>query len=283
MNCVSCDICMYHLWFVFFPWGIPQLQRDWSLSFDHGLDNASLCENNSNNNNNVNLEYPVHFFFSIPFIILALLSPSLPVVTQIRSLAGPPPPSPPRYVPSFFIARRTQHFLPLSTSIELCLPTLLGASGHFLQSRICQSKTAFFDRGPNRAFLHSRKRAFSTQLFSTEFSDWGIQSKNSVEKLSRKSFTRVFLTHRIDHPTTKNTPHAHTPTQPHKVPHSTVSYKALTLAWISLLLLLAASQRGAFLAPLASSVYHTTAVARGIDPMSPTTATTTAVALAALG
>ena len=23
---------------VFFPWGIPQLQSDWSLSCDHGLD-----------------------------------------------------------------------------------------------------------------------------------------------------------------------------------------------------------------------------------------------------
>ena len=27
--------------FVFFPWGIPQLQSDWSLSCDHGLDYAS--------------------------------------------------------------------------------------------------------------------------------------------------------------------------------------------------------------------------------------------------
>ena len=27
--------------FVFFPWGIPQLQGDWSLSCDHGLDYAS--------------------------------------------------------------------------------------------------------------------------------------------------------------------------------------------------------------------------------------------------
>ena len=49
---------------------------------------------------------------------------------------------------------------------------------------------------PTRAFLHSRKRAFSAQLFSTENSDWRIrskkldlfdwiilQSKNSVEKL----------------------------------------------------------------------------------------------------
>ena len=42
MNCVSCDICVYHLGLcVCFPWGIPQLQTDWSLSYDHGLDYAS--------------------------------------------------------------------------------------------------------------------------------------------------------------------------------------------------------------------------------------------------
>ena len=41
MNCVSCDICVDHLRFVcVFPWGIPQLQSDWSLSCDHGLDYA---------------------------------------------------------------------------------------------------------------------------------------------------------------------------------------------------------------------------------------------------
>ena len=103
-----------------------------------------------------------------------------------------------------------------------------------------------------------------------------------VEKLSRKSFTGAFLARRIDHPTTKHTPtcpHTHTSTHPHQVPHSTASNKALTL---SLLLLLAASHRGAFRAPLPSSVYHTTAAARGIDPILPTTATP-AVALAALG
>ena len=66
------------------------------------------------------------FLFFIPFNILALLSPSLPVVTQIRGhiAARPPPPSPLRYVPSFFIAR-TQHFLPWSTRVELC--------AHFIQ------------------------------------------------------------------------------------------------------------------------------------------------------
>ena len=43
MNYVSCDIlCLYHLWFVlFFLCGIPHLQSDWSLSYDHRLDYAS--------------------------------------------------------------------------------------------------------------------------------------------------------------------------------------------------------------------------------------------------
>ena len=36
-----------------FPWGIPRLQSDWSLSCDHGLDYASYCENINNNNNRV--------------------------------------------------------------------------------------------------------------------------------------------------------------------------------------------------------------------------------------
>ena len=41
MKCLTCDICVYHLWFVLSPGGIPQLQSDWSLSCDHGLDYAS--------------------------------------------------------------------------------------------------------------------------------------------------------------------------------------------------------------------------------------------------
>ena len=55
MNCVSSyDICVYYFWFVFFPWGIPPLHSDWSLSCDHGLDYATECENTINiiiNNN----------------------------------------------------------------------------------------------------------------------------------------------------------------------------------------------------------------------------------------
>ena len=43
MNRVGCDICVYYFFglFVFFPWSIPQLQSDWSLYCDHGLDYAS--------------------------------------------------------------------------------------------------------------------------------------------------------------------------------------------------------------------------------------------------
>ena len=50
-----------------------------------------------------------------------ILSPSLPVVTQIRGhIAGPPPSSPLRYNNAFnVIARKKQHFLPSSTRVEL--------------------------------------------------------------------------------------------------------------------------------------------------------------------
>ena len=45
MNCVSYYICVYHFLFLFalfFPgWGVLPLQRDWNLSCDHGLDDAS--------------------------------------------------------------------------------------------------------------------------------------------------------------------------------------------------------------------------------------------------
>ena len=43
MNCVSCDICVPPWVVCVFPWGIPLLQSDWSLSCDHGLDYASKC------------------------------------------------------------------------------------------------------------------------------------------------------------------------------------------------------------------------------------------------
>ena len=66
--------------------------------------------------------------FCIPFIILELLSPSLPVVIQIRGhIVGPSLPSPLRCMPSFLSREVSSTFLPSSSCVELYLPTLLGA------------------------------------------------------------------------------------------------------------------------------------------------------------
>ena len=87
----------------------------------------------------------------------------------------------------------------------------------------------------------SRKRPFSTEaqielsytvekgLFRLRIATGGSSRKTRlfrldppVEKLSPKSFTRFFLTHRIVHPTTKHTPirpHGHTP-----IPGTTLQY-----------------------------------------------------------
>ena len=135
----------------------------------------------------------------------------------------------------------------------------------------------------------SRKRPFSTEAqielsYTVEKGLFRLRipAGGSSRKTQSKKFYKCFLkrSHRSSHHQT----HTHTATRPHTHTryHTAVSYKALALAWLSLLFLLAASQRGAFLVPLASSVYHTTAAARGIDPMLPTTAAP-AVALAAPG
>ena len=70
----------------------------------------------------------------------------------------------------------------------------------------------------------------------------------------------------------------------HTLTGTTLQYytTAPTLPWISLLLLLASRQRGGLLAPLPSSVYHTTTAESDIDVILPTTATP-AVALVVLG
>ena len=136
------------------------------------------------------------------------------------------------------------------------------------------------------------KGPFSTQLFSTKNFDWRIQSKTSTfptvssSRKTQSKITPASGTHRITHPTTKYTPRRpHT----HSRYHRAVSYNSPTLPHLLLLLLLAASQRGTLLAPLASSVYHTSSavvllktVARFNDAILPTTATP-AVAWAALG
>ena len=79
------------------------------------------------------LRHSSSFFSSLHSIYYprstSIRSRSLPVATQIRGhIASPPPPSLPTKVRAFiFIARRIQHRLPLSTRVELYLPTLLGA------------------------------------------------------------------------------------------------------------------------------------------------------------
>ena len=77
-------------------------------------------------------------FFPIPFIILALLSPSLPVVTQIRGhIAGPPPPSPLRYVPSFLSREEFIVFFPLLLLLFLLLSLFLSVVGVGVAAGFC--------------------------------------------------------------------------------------------------------------------------------------------------
>ena len=183
-------------------------------------------------------------------------------------------------------------FKPNNYRLYFKAPTLPSGIRPFLIQSDLSVENGLFRLKPKSGFLtQSKKGLFRLNFFSTENSDWRIQSKNStlqlirladpVEKLGRKNL-HVFWNR--SHRSSNRQTHTHTATRPHTHTryHTTVLYKALTLAWLSLLLLFAASQRGAFLVPLASSVCHTTGAARGIDPMLPTTAAL-AVALAALG
>ena len=135
---------------------------------------------------------------------------------------------------------------------------------------LTQSKKGFFD-----STFFDRVFRLGDPLEKLDVFDWICQSKNSVEKKLHLFFEPIASLI----PPQKKHPHAHTP-----IPGTTQQYHttAPSPPWPSLLLLLAASQRGALLAPLASNIYHTTAVARVIDAILPTTATPT-VALAALG
>ena len=64
------------------------------------------------------------FVFFVPFVILALLSsPSLPVVVQIRGrIAGPPPPSLLRYVPSVLSREYCSIFFPRRLASNCAYP-----------------------------------------------------------------------------------------------------------------------------------------------------------------
>ena len=74
-------------------------------------------------------QYFSNYFFFIPFIILALLSPSLPPSSNSDpgSQSGRSSPLPTTVRAFLFIARNIQHFLPSSTRVEWYLPTLLRA------------------------------------------------------------------------------------------------------------------------------------------------------------
>ena len=76
------------------------------------------------------------FFQSHLFSSPSFFSSSLPFITQeIRGhIAGTPLPSPIRCVPSSFIAKRAQQFLPLSIRFELCVHTL-GACKQILHKK----------------------------------------------------------------------------------------------------------------------------------------------------
>ena len=67
------------------------------------------------------------FFFSSHLLSSPFFSlPPVVVATQIRGhIAGSSPPSPLRFMPCIFVARRLQPFLPLSTRVELRVPSLL--------------------------------------------------------------------------------------------------------------------------------------------------------------
>ena len=115
---------------------------------------------------------------------------------------------------------------------------------------LTQSKKGFFDS----TFFDGEFR-LADPVEKLDFFDWiPCQSKNSVRK-------HDFLI--PPHPTGTT---AH---------HSTAAMPAWLL---SLLLLLTASQRGAFLSPPASGKHHTLAAARGIDDLLPTAALAVAVA-----
>ena len=87
MYCVIFDIRVYDVLFlfVFFPWGIPPLQSDWSMSCDHGLDHANYCEyNNNNHNNNSNNNNNIYIWGRKEYMVECIRNTSY--VTRVNSL-----------------------------------------------------------------------------------------------------------------------------------------------------------------------------------------------------
>ena len=152
-----------------------------------------------------------------------------------------------------------------------------------MSGQLLQQSDPSIENGPSPAeaqigfLIQSKKKSFFYSAFFDEQFDWQIQSKKFIFSSGSASRKSKVIRKRIFEPiasliSPQNThPHAHTPIPGTTQQHHTT---APTLVWLlSLLLLLAASQRGAYLASPASSVYHTMAAARGIDVILPTTVT----------
>ena len=113
----------------------------------------------------------------------------------------------------------------------------------------CPTERTIPHRQPDKS---SRPSQYSCHRIchGTSHGTYGIPS---LLTLTQKFYTCFFnRSNRSSH----HQPHTHTATRPHTHTkyHTALSYKALTLAWLYQLLLLAASQRGEFLVLLASSV-----------------------------
>ena len=129
--------------------------------------------------------------------------------------------------------------------------------GQFLCSRIGGLKRAISDRRPNRAFLRSRKSAFSIPTFSIEQPDPHIPSRSRLFNGmcgSDCSIEKLFEAHCISHQPTKHT----------ITPYNS-SDAGLTA---TVLLLLTTTRHGTSRSLPASSAYcHPMAAVRVIDDL----------------
>ena len=113
--------------------GVPWLEKKAAFSCWSILIRATRKENRHvSTSDSTSYKYcytSLFVFYPISYLRPSFYSLSLLVVTQIRGhIAGSSPPSPLRFVPRIFIAKIFQLFLPSSTRVELCLPTLRALS-----------------------------------------------------------------------------------------------------------------------------------------------------------
>ena len=79
-------------------------------------------------------------------------------------------------------------------------------------------ENGLFRLKPKSGFRTQSKRAFSTQLFSTENPDWRIQSKSFVEKVLHVFFEPIAS----PIPSSNTHLHGHTAIHPYQVPHCSI-------------------------------------------------------------